>query len=62
MSQANQTTLNKGHTMTTYFIRFADSDGQQHEIRVKAESRAEAMDTAIFYNDVDRFIFVCEEA
>ena len=48
--------------MTTYFIRFADSDGQQKEIRVNAESRAEAMDTAIFYHDVDRFIFVCEEA
>lgn len=50
------------HTMTTYFIRFADSQGQQKEIRVKAESRAEAMDTAIFYHDVDEFLFVCEEA
>lgn len=48
--------------MTTYLIRFVDTKGQQKEIRVKAESRAEAMDTAIFYNDVDRFIFVCEEA
>ena len=47
--------------MATYFIRFADPQGQQKEIRVKAESRAEAMDTAIFYNDVDEFIFVCEE-
>lgn len=48
--------------MATYFIRFVDSKCQQKEIRVNAESKAEAMDTAIFYNDVDEFIFVCKEA
>ena len=47
--------------MTTYFIRFSDSQGQQKEIRIKAESKAEAMDTAVFYNDIDEFLFVCEE-
>lgn len=48
--------------MATYFVRFVDTKGQQKETRVKAESRAEAMDTAIFYNDVDEFVFVCKEA
>lgn len=48
--------------MTTYFICFVDSKGQQHEIRVNAESMSEAMDTAIFRHDVDKFLTVREEA
>lgn len=48
--------------MATYFICFVDPKGQQHEIRVDAESMTEAMDTAIFHHDVDKFLTVREEA
>lgn len=34
--------------MKTYFIRFVDLDGQQKEIRVKAERMSEAMEKARF--------------
>lgn len=46
--------------MKKYFVRFLNAEGQQIEIECKADSKAEAMDYALFYYDVDEFLFVCE--
>lgn len=46
--------------MKKYFVRFLNAEEQQIEIEYKANSQAEAMDYALFYYDVDKFLFVCE--
>lgn len=47
-------------TLKKYFVRFLDGDKNQKEVECIADSLNDAMDYALFYYDVDTFLFVSE--
>lgn len=46
--------------LSKYFVRFLDGNDNQKEVVCIADSKADAMDYALFYYDVNKFLFVCE--